>query len=273
MSQGWKSISLLVLLNIIPCLANSAQAQGGGSASTGNVGIYNNGLSYSTAYIDASVYYTGSSGPDICQIINNVLTSAAGYTPYPTTTGAVVDTRGILVPLGQQPPLPCGSNPFLNVTAPSTILLPAISIQPSVTWTLPSNTRIVGENSQISQLTAISGWSSGNAIVEMCPGTTVCTGVSVEHLKIVAPTSTSNGLGVDGIDNYSAQDGSYVDDVVLSGFGAFSTYRKIKNSCSKSHATRTGSADNGEIPTTRITERSSSDEWARFMLMVGCFLR
>jgi uncharacterized membrane protein len=27
------------------------------------------------------------------------------------------------------------------------------------------------------------------------------------------------------------------------------TYRKIKLSCSKSHATRTGSADNGEIPT------------------------
>ena len=211
MSEAWKWISPLILFHIVLCIANSAQAQGGGSASAGNVGIYNNGLSYSTAYIDASVYYTGSSGPDICLIINNVLTSAAGYTPYPTTTGAVVDTRGILVPLGQQPPLPCGSNPFLNVTVPSTILLPGISIQPTVTWTLPSNTRIVGENSQITQLLGPLSWSSGSAMIQMCPGSTVCTGITIEHLKLVAPSTPA----IDGIDNYYAQDGSYVDDVVL----------------------------------------------------------
>jgi hypothetical protein len=46
--MSWKVMSPIATFQVLLCLLTYAQAQGGGSASAGNVGIYNNGLSYST---------------------------------------------------------------------------------------------------------------------------------------------------------------------------------------------------------------------------------
>jgi hypothetical protein len=192
--------ALLVLPFVIPI---SLMAQTGDNAVWGSSGITG-----STAWVDASVWYTGSTGPDICAIMNGILTSntGAGYPNYPST-GEVVDVRA----LSGTGTLPCATNPFASVTVPSTILLPAANISIEATWTLPSNTRIIGEGRTT---ILIDGLSSGSDMIEMgpsCSSSSPCYNVSLEHLKLMgAGTNSDNGI----VNDY-AQDGSYVNDVEL----------------------------------------------------------
>lgn len=198
-------------------------------------GVYNasNTVVPSPAFIDASAF----SG-DICTKINMALTSGL------PTVGAVVDARGI-VPSGGGPQN-CATNPFINVTIPSTVLLPGTTINICFPWILPDHTRVLGTGRQTILSPVLASKSSpcpnqgafkpdfSNAMVEMgyygylpnttyapCPNnnnTGPCTGVSLEHLKVdnsSYPTTT----GLDGIYNGNSQDLSYVDDVNIFAIG------------------------------------------------------
>jgi hypothetical protein len=113
------------------------------------VWIASNTQAKSPAYLDASTF----SGLDICAQINNALLKLASISKNSDNVvqGGIVDARGIFV----QPPskyLTCTTNPFSGVTAPATVLLPATIIGIQTTWVLPGNTRLVGENSQDTQI-------------------------------------------------------------------------------------------------------------------------
>jgi hypothetical protein len=177
----------------------------------GDTAVYNSSstVTGSSAYIDASVF----SG-DICAQIHTAL----GNLP---STGGLIDARGI-IPKGSQP---CATNPFLNVTVPSTVLLPPTFITIETTWTLPGGTKISGEGPLATVLQACSTTSctsnfSGSVMISMC--SSACTGVSIEHLQLDARngvTNNQNTTWIDAIDNANAQDFSYVDDVILSNVG------------------------------------------------------
>jgi hypothetical protein len=235
----WSFFELLVLLLAVLLMSSPlvsvAQSQGNNA-----VWASSTSLAGSPAFIDASTFYTGSTGPDICQVINGILNSATGYGTYPAT-GAVIDARGILtLPNGMSGggSQPCSINPFQSsggsgtlVSVPSTVLLPASTLLVSVTWVLPSNTKIVGEG-QYTTLKAHS-FTSGD-IVDMCGSSGPCTGVSIEHLNVSGPvctmTPTSNSLN--GIVNNYAQGGSYVNDVGTCDIGL--TSLKITSNASNS---------------------------------------
>jgi hypothetical protein len=207
----------------------------------GNNAIYSgSGNAASTAYIDAGAFYNnGNSGLDICTILNKILTCSSsggcgGYSQYPAA-GAVIDARGILPLQGAPASLSCSGDPFYNsttssyVTVPSTILLPGETIMIPQPWVLPSNTRIIGVGSGLNFYTTIGAQSSFAipsspqstipTMIQMGVGSisspTLATGVVIENLIVYG-----NGLGFfDGIDNLSAGDGSYVNDVDITGIG------------------------------------------------------
>lgn len=193
----------------------------------------------SAAYIDASPFFNNVSQGDldICKTIYGILTGL--WASYPTG-GAIVDARGIILQSGQSEPIPCSVDPFMTPTPlgsacqgtstnlvkyPGTILLPASSIAITCTWIMPSNTRIIGEGSGASSVTVLelpttSGTTfSGQTMIQMCPGPSTCTGISIEHLKLEGQNSTGSNPGVDGIDNPYAGDGSFVNDVNFSDIG------------------------------------------------------
>jgi hypothetical protein len=170
----------------------------------GNTVVYNSAStssqSYSSSYIDASVFYYPAESVDICHVINNILRAQYTGVGYPST-GSVIDARGILEGPNATT---CAINPFDGVTDPfqTTILLPAATIRTQCPWVLPSNTRIVGQGRGNTGIALLSGFipSSNNSVIEMgsnggtethcrpigsyvCPSTG-CTGISVEHLTI-----------------------------------------------------------------------------------------
>jgi hypothetical protein len=166
----------------------------------------------SQVWIDASAFWTPGVNPDICGIINGILTSAT-Y-PYPST-GAVIDARGLVYPGSTSGVIACSGNPFLNVTVPSTILLPAAQIPIHDTWVLPNNTKIIGEGAG----TWLQATTKTNAptgyLIEMgssasCPSEG-CSGVTIEHIQLDA-----SNLSFSGIHNQFSQTPSYVNDIVLS---------------------------------------------------------
>jgi hypothetical protein len=148
-----------------------------------------------------------------------VLNSALQQLP---PQGAVVDARGIVPTNGGAQT--CGGNPwgspYITITRPSTVLLPASNIQMASTWILPNNTKISGEGPN-TELTAISNFS-GTDMIDMgssgsCPSEG-CSGVAVEHLKL--QDNSVSGLGsLNGIVNNFSQTPSYVNDVVLFNIG------------------------------------------------------
>src|SRR5580692_5655939 len=172
-------LAFLVALSVLP---NHAHAQ---AAAAGNKAVYGtNGVTFSKVWIDASAFWI-SGTPDLCGIINNILTSNYSQN-YPN--GAVIDARGLVYPKAQKP-ITCSIDPFQNVTAtsPSTVLLPAAVIPVSTTWTLPNNTKIIGEGVG-TLLSAQSGLPTGSYMIEMgssssCPAEG-CSGVGIEHLKL-----------------------------------------------------------------------------------------
>ena len=214
---AYSSIPEILALLLISFVAapDSARAQ-----VNGNKAVYGlNRVSPSQVWIDASAFCGsyGCSNPqhavDFCAVLNDALQTLPPQ-------GAVVDARGIVPSsMGSQT---CGGNPWGNpytsITAPSTVLLPASTINITATWTLPNNTKISGEGRN-TILTAI-GSFSGTAIISMgssesCPSEG-CSGVAVEHLKLM---DSSNGGLLNGIVNAYSQTPSYVNDVSLNTIG------------------------------------------------------
>jgi hypothetical protein len=195
----------------------AAQSEGNNAITSNTTGS----IVASAAYIDASPFYYGS-GLDICQTVYNILSSSSmNYaTNYPN--GAVIDARGIL-PTQVNSSLQCSKNPFPTTAfPPAMVLLPGETIQISHMWTLPSNTRIIGEGAGVQNYTALGAVSgfSDTAMIQMGPsGGASATGVVVEHLKLDGEAAGA----FDGIDNVSAGDGSYVNDVAIGGIGATPT--------------------------------------------------
>jgi hypothetical protein len=181
----------------------------------------------SPAFIDASPWcgVNGCDQQDFCLVVNEAILANASF-----PNGVVVDARGVTYPLGGAET--CTVNPFNSVTVPVTLLLPPEALSIQKTWVLPNNTRVVGTG-RLSQLVATGTFTpdSSNpveAMVEMgnasvCPSTG-CTGISIEHIKLdgnnlqVLP----DNVGLTGIYNGYAKDGSYVDDVELYRIGATS---------------------------------------------------
>jgi hypothetical protein len=173
----------------------------------------------SDAFIDASAWCGGDcSQQDFCTMVNFALLQLQSVSP----AGGVVDARGVVT---TTPPLKCASNPFSGITVPSTVLLPPLRIQPQKPWILPSNTRISGQSQQ-TNLQAFPSFvaDSTNAMIEMgaAPGST---GVVVEHLQLDGSVQStgSETIGVGGIYNGNAQDGSYVNDVTFYAMGALTS--------------------------------------------------
>jgi hypothetical protein len=174
-------------------------------------------LTTSPAFIDALPAYNAN-GQDICAAINSIFVST---NPAYPSNGAVIDARGALPPSSALA-VSCGSNPFANANGkPSVVLLPAANITISTTWQLPSNTRIVGEGSNATYIQAGSGFSGGSTdMIEMGSSSfcssSPCSGISIEHLEL-----SGQSQSVNGIENYAAQESSFVDDVFFdNAFGA-----------------------------------------------------
>lgn len=210
------------LLALCLALCQPAEAQ-----STGNNAVYNGGsVVGSSAFIDALAFSNGPTGNDICAVLYNIIQPDT----YPPN-GAVIDARGFNTsnaPSDSNGNITCAYSPWSNgsnsTPNPATILLPFTQIAMQRTWVLPSGSRIAGKAPGFAPqaaLQASSSWLSGTAMIQMgnsdCPFNG-CTGVSVEHVTLDANVA-GNGVGLDGIDNFSAQEQSYVDDVNLKNFG------------------------------------------------------
>jgi hypothetical protein len=198
-----------------------AQAQG----TQGQDAVYNAGGTVvgSSAFIDASMFLPpNGTRLDLCDAIFHILTAST----YPAS-GAVIDARGVSgasnLTCTHGTPWTEGST---TVNVPSTILLPAGTIQIQATWILPSNTRLIGEGEGV---TCTSGPCS-----PFTPGTTIqvngftgpmiqfgsssvcstsggiCSGISVERL-----TLDGQATAIDGILNQYSGNNTYVDHVTL----------------------------------------------------------
>jgi hypothetical protein len=201
--RAWFLRELLVCLAAFSALPNFGYAQKQGAnavwASGGNP-------TPSYAFIDATQF----SG-DICGQINAALVFAQVHSSlFPD--GVVIDARGIISSSSQT----CLNSPFPSNSPPSTILLPASTIVMSGTWTVPNQTRIIGAvpvSPTLQAATSSQGGFTGSDMIEMGSATLClsgCSGISLEHLRLDAQQQAVNG-----IHNVSAQDQSFVDDIVL----------------------------------------------------------
>jgi hypothetical protein len=193
---------VLVLTATLALSSMVAEAQQGDNA------VWSSTVQGSAAWVDVTAF----SGTDMCVIINDILTSASTFPTYPAS-GEVIDARGY----SGGTSVACSVNPFLSVSVPSTILLPSANINIQSPWTLPSNTRLIGEG-RTTILVDDTGQSSGD-MVQMAPSSACssapCFNISLEHLKLMGSGSTN----LNGIVNYNAQNGSYVNDVELIQIG------------------------------------------------------
>jgi len=157
--------------------------------------------------------------------VSNILTLPT----YPST-GAVIDARGLN---SVNTNMTCSASPwgsgsgYLNV--PSVILLPATGASNPIkipsTWILPNGTKLIGQETTDPALNtggtplqttiqAASSMTSGTPMIQFgdsshCPSS-ICTGISVEHLTLYG-----NGNSLIGIQNENSQDLSFVDHVTL----------------------------------------------------------
>jgi hypothetical protein len=213
-APGWIFFGTLVVL--LACCSTSptpAAAQ-----TPGNNAVYGaSGPTGSAAFIDASAVTQKS---DICWTLYNIISATS-----PAYLPAVIDARGI------NSGLTCaaGNTPWQHgtsyATAPSVILLPAATITINTTWTVPANTRIVGEGASegpyLTILQAASTFSGdmidmGAGNTTFCGASSICQGVAVEHLQV---NGAGNSHAVNGIVNSYSEDGSYVNDVALFNLG------------------------------------------------------
>jgi hypothetical protein len=117
---------------------------------------------------------------------------------------------------------------------PSTILLPAGTLVIPKTWTLPSNTHLIGEGDNLGSGTTIQAGASLSGSIILF-GSAASTAISVENLNL-----DGNGRSIGGIVNSDAQRFSFVDHVGL--------YRILGTGLSVS-----GSGANDSGPYTNIT--------------------
>ena len=176
----------------------------------------------STIWIDASAWWDQSTTtvPDLCSILNTIISlQITGG----STVGVVIDARGLYNSFLSNAAVACTGTPFPSSASAfaMTILLPAATIPLSSTWTLPNNTRLIGEGQNTNLIASQSGFS-GTYMIEMggsgvCPtvsSATVCTSIGIEHLLL----SDSHQMGPGGIDNQFSMTSSYVNDVNLNSF-------------------------------------------------------
>ncbi len=190
---------------------------------TGNNAVYNGGgVVGSSAFIDAQAFANGVQGNDICTVLYNII-SPSSYPP----NGAVIDARGFNVNNAPSSSgnLTCSGTPWQSSNGnstnnPATILLPYTQIEITKTWVLPNGSRITAnapgrDFPSLGFLQAASGFTG--PMIQMgnssCPSG-ICTGISVEHVTLDA-----NNQAIDAIDNFNAQEQSFVNDVFLNNIG------------------------------------------------------
>jgi hypothetical protein len=204
-----------ILLAWFAAAPNRMQAQNTGDNAVGNGGTVTN----SKAFIDASAF-EGLLAPvgDLCSVLNYIYSSANTANPIPPT-GAVIDARGIAVGIGA----PCANTnpwPTSGTVPPTTVLLPAGTIEIVSTWQVPSGTHIIGErrNTNIYPSTSF----TGSYMIEMGPSS--CTAgsapVVIEDVTLEGASSTPYP-DINGIDNECSGAHSYIDHVIiqLAGIG------------------------------------------------------
>jgi hypothetical protein len=221
------------------CLSAQSQVP---PASAGLSKIYSS--TSSPAYIDASVFYGTLSGQshDVCVDINLALQSLMVNYQYnfngnvTVVQEAIIDARGIPATT-----LTCAASPW--ATAPptsssyswppaATILLPAAQITISGSWVLPATSKIVGQGSSVTVLTAASSGFQGSDMIDMgaavypansstlwCGGNYDCQSVVVQHVALNGNSTPQHSNTLNGIVNNFSEELSYVDDVVMTNMG------------------------------------------------------
>jgi hypothetical protein len=232
-SRGCSLIATALLLWGISLLATTCFAQDPSTGSAGNNAVYNSSAACckgTASFIDASVFLgTGAQhGSDFCDVVYQIFNGQI-TTSY-TSSGAVIDARGF-----NGGSLTCAKGTPWNeggayFNKPSTILLPAGTINIAATWVLPSGTHLIGAGTSDPDLSsgattihATSNFVTQTPMIQFgdsahCATSTLggCTDISVEHLVLDADDgSGQNGLSVTGIRNYYAQEHSSVDHVTL----------------------------------------------------------
>jgi len=219
-----KEVVIAALLLVAPCVILTGRSPA--QTNYGNLGVnavWNSSPIASPAFVDVDA--TGFAG-DICTRINTIFFNMGAA----TTTGVVIDARGV-TPTSGTTTQPCTTNPWYNATKnapPATVLLPAGTITICATWTPPYFTKIIGEGPgqggtlgttlQVGSSSECGGQTfSGTAMIQMggsACNSTDCFSVSVEDL-----TLDGQNASVDGIDNFIAQELSYVQHVAMVNIG------------------------------------------------------
>jgi hypothetical protein len=199
--------------------------------SAGQKAVYGpNGLTGSAVWVDASAWWNGSSVPDLCSILQLKILTGGYSSSYPN--GTVIDARGLAYGVQNGTQAACSVSPFGALTAPppsTTLLLPSGFVDTNVTWVVPNNTTLIGDEQgttirardpqngdfQGSYIIEMGGTNTINGIVyPLCPQGGICNGVGVEHLFLDGSLVTDVG----GIQNQYSQDGSYLNEVNLFNF-------------------------------------------------------
>jgi hypothetical protein len=211
------------MVALVACLLwISTESAEGQTPTPGNNAVYNasgncstsSACAGSSAFIDAFIL-SNINNTDLCTTIHNILQPA-------TYSAAVIDARGI-----SGSALTCASSPWGSgsgyLSKPSVILLPAGTITTSVPWVVPGNTKLIGVAkgnalnvgggiNYVLETTIQASFTSG-AVVQLgdshCPSS-ICQGISVEHLTIVG-----DGPNVNGIENDNCGSQCTVDHVTL----------------------------------------------------------
>jgi hypothetical protein len=180
----------------------------------------------SSVYCNYHDYIDVGSYTDLCTAIYTGLGQLTNSSLSPSyRSSGIIDARGVAP--GSSGTISCtGNNPFpatpVQALANATILLPAGTVAMSNSWYLPPDTRLIGEgpNVTILQASGASGAiiymgdaAASNSVnissLPLCGGN--CNGISIEHLGLDGKSVS----GLDGIDNYFAQELNNVNDVTL----------------------------------------------------------
>jgi hypothetical protein len=149
--------------------------------------------------IDASVF-TANGTIDICTALNSILAAPGG------ANNIVIDARGVSASTPACSKSPWSGTPPAGGWPSASILLPAGTIVTPSTWILPKQTKIIGEGPGVSVIQA--GGSLTGALIQMGPSGNFTFGIAVSDLSLIGNTHS-----LDGIDNFNAEELSYVQRV------------------------------------------------------------
>jgi hypothetical protein len=193
----------------------------------------------SSSFIDASALAFGNASTDICARIYNALQSTIPPSQSIALVHPVIDARGIKNTTMNPTILTCKTNetPWVPLSGtafatPSTILLPAGKIFISTGWILPNLTKLIGvgasdpgdvDGDTTDAETTIAAWTNfgpaGTALLQMGESSLcnmnptlngACFGIGISHLILNGGKSP---VTIDGIDNFNAEEGSFVEHV------------------------------------------------------------